>query len=49
MNVNLGPRDVALVLLYAATDPDMRLKKKMTLRDDDPGRYSSGGGHLKSV
>jgi len=39
MNVNVGPRDVALVPLHVGTDFDLCLKK-MTLRDGDPARYS---------
>jgi hypothetical protein len=41
MNVNVGPRVVALVPLYVGTDSDLSLEKKMTLRDGDPARYSS--------
>jgi hypothetical protein len=41
MNVNVEPRDVAPVPLYVGTDSDLCLKKKMTLRDGDPVRYSS--------
>ena len=40
MDVDVGPRDVVLVPLYAGTDSDLCLKK-MTLRDGDPAQYSS--------
>lgn len=40
-DVDVGPRDVALVPLYVETDSALCLKKRMTLRDGDPARYSS--------